>query len=399
MSTTLTAAPAFTAEGFEAFLSTREGEPDWLTQYRRDAFEYSESVGWPLRRSEEWIRTDIRAFKLEKFTPPATCQTSAVVPDVHQLRTGIEPVGVIETMDSAVASESLDESLASKGVVFGSLDRLCREQPELVQQYLGKLFNAKHDRFAALHAAFWSGGQFLYVPRNVTIEQPLYIGSVLSDGGVDTSHTLIVLDEGAEATVIHECNSVDQSAGGLHLGAVELLQGPESNLRYVNVQEWGHKTYHFAQQKGAVDRDGNLQWTIAAMGSGLTKVNQSVDLVGKGAYSQVNGVMFTEGRQHLSYHTEQRHVAPVVPQRLPLQVGPAGPISHGVAWDDQGRQGRAEDRRLPTQRQPRAVRPSPSRLDSGFGDRSRRCPLHPRQHDCQGRRRADLLRHVSWPDA
>ena len=310
MSSTLTAAPAFTAEGFEAFLSTRTGEPDWLTRSRREAFEFSESIGWPLKRSEEWIRTDIRAFKLEKFTPPAEPTTTESVPDVHQLRRGIEPVGTIETLDSAIASESLDRSLAARGVVFGSLDRLCHEQPELVQKYLSTLFNAKHDRFAALHAAFWSGGQFLYVPRHVTVAEPLYIGSVMSDGGVDTSHTLIVLDEGAEATVIHECNSVAPSAGGLHLGAVELIQGAESNLRYVNVQEWGHKAYHFAQQKGAVGRDANLQWTIAAMGSGLTKVNQSVDLVGKGAYSQVNGVMFTEGRQHLSYHTEQRHVAP-----------------------------------------------------------------------------------------
>ena len=78
----------------------------------------------------------------------------------------------------------------------------------------------------------------------------------------------------------------------------------------MNLQEWGHKTFNFAMQKATVDRDATLQWTLAAMGSQLTKVNQSVDLVGTGANSQVNGVMFTEARQHIAYHTLQHHKAP-----------------------------------------------------------------------------------------
>ena len=110
---------------------------------------------------------------------------------------------------------------------------------------------------------------------------------------------------------MHESNSVShETPRGLHLGAVELIQKPGSHLRYVNLQEWGHKTYNFAHQKATVDRDATLQWTLAAMGSLLSKVNQSVDLVGPGADSQVNGVMFTEGRQHVAYHTLQHHRAP-----------------------------------------------------------------------------------------
>jgi Fe-S cluster assembly protein SufD len=142
------------------------------------------------------------------------------------------------------------------------------------------------------------------------IDRPLHIGSILSNGGSDTAHTLIVLDEGSEAAVLHESNSVSQDSRGLHIGAVEVIQKPGSHLRYVNLQEWGHKTYNFAHQKAQIDRDSTLQWTIAAMGSGLTKVNQSVDLIGPGADSQVNGVMFTEGRQHIAYHTLQHHQAP-----------------------------------------------------------------------------------------
>ena len=305
---TQTKAPTFDATGFDDFISSRK-EPDWLIAMRREAWQHAAAMQWPERRHEEWIRTDIRAFQINKFGVPGL-QAGTGSAAVQQLRDGVDPAGAIETVDSCLTSESIDPSLSDQGVVFGGLERICAEQPDLVRRFIHTAFDPDYDKFAALHAAFWSGGQFLYVPRGVVIDRPLHIGSTMTDGGTDTTHTLVVLDEGAEATVLHESNSSSPEARGLHLGAVELIQKPGSHLRYVNVQEWGHKTYHFAHQKAVVDRDASLQWTIAAMGSMLAKVNQSVDLIGPGADCQVNGVMFTEGRQHLAYHTQQYHRAP-----------------------------------------------------------------------------------------
>ena len=309
-----TSLSTFDSAGFESFVASRS-QPDWLLAVRREAWQHAEAMQWPDRRHEEWIRTDIRTFQIQKYPVPAQVDAAAKVDvpvemeSIHQLRSGVDLAGAIETFDSQLVSESLDESLAEKGVVFGSLERLAAEHPDLVRQYLFTAFDPDYDKFAALHAAFWSGGQFLYVPRGVVIDRPLHIGSVMSDGGCDTSHTLIVLDEGAEATVLHECNSVTSDAKGLHLGAIEVIQKPGSHLRYVNLQEWGHKSFNFAHQQASIGRDSTLQWTIAAMGSMLTKVNQTVELTGPGANSQVNGVMFTEARQHLAYHTLQHHRA------------------------------------------------------------------------------------------
>ena len=302
---------SFDANGFDSFVADRQ-QPDWLLEMRREALQHAEAMQWPDRRQEEWIRTDIRTFQIDKYAAPSAALPTppAGLESIHQLRSGVELAGSIETYDSILTNESLDANVASKGVVFGGLERLANEHPDLVRQYLYTAFDPDYDKFAALHAAFWSGGQFLFVPRGVTVELPLHIGSVMSDGGSDTTHTLIVLDEGAEATVLHECNSVSSDAKGVHMGAVEVIQKPGSHLRYVNLQEWGHKVFNFAHQRASIDRDSTLQWTIAAMGSMLTKTNQSVDLVGPGANSQVNGVMFTEGRQHLAYHTLQHHRAP-----------------------------------------------------------------------------------------
>jgi Fe-S cluster assembly protein SufD len=97
---------------------------------------------------------------------------------------------------------------------------------------------------------------------------------------------------------------------GLYCGATELIVGSNARLRFVNLQDWSQNVWHFAHQQAVVNRDSSLQWTVGALGSRLSKVNQQVSLVGEGAECQVNGVMFTEAKQHLSYHTLQHHVAP-----------------------------------------------------------------------------------------
>jgi Fe-S cluster assembly protein SufD len=148
----------------------------------------------------------------------------------------------------------------------------------------------------------------------VVIDQPLHIlsamGSSATPGsGIDLGHTLVILEDGAEATLLAETASGDETSPGLHCGAVELLVGRGARLRYVNLQNWSSGVWHFAHQRAVVEQDGRLQWTIAALGSRLSKVNQHVALVGHHADAQVNGVMFTEGKQHLSYHTLQHHQA------------------------------------------------------------------------------------------
>ncbi len=105
---------------------------------------------------------------------------------------------------------------------------------KLIRPALYSVVDADQDRFALLSAAAWSGGQLLYVPRGVTVSQPIYISHGMSDGGSDLARTLIILDEGAEATVLHECGSVTNTAGGFHCGSLEVIVKSNANLRYVN---------------------------------------------------------------------------------------------------------------------------------------------------------------------
>ncbi|MHB1037797.1 MAG: Fe-S cluster assembly protein SufD [Pirellulales bacterium] len=298
----------FTPESFAAFLAARR-EPGWLSDLRRDAWNAFTEMPFPGHTEEEWRRTDIRLFRLDRFGLPEPGESQATPPEPLLAR-GVELAGRAVAIDSRPAGSRLDPVCARRGVLFGSLDELVTAHGDLVRELMARrIVNPRADKFAALHAACWSGGFLLYVPRGVVIDRPLHMLSALSPGGVDLGRILVVLDEGAEATLLAETASLAVESPGLHCGATEILVGPGARLRLVNLQNWGSGVWHFAHQKALVERQAALQWTIGALGSRLAKVNQHVAMIGAGAEVQVNGVMFTEGKQHLSYHTLQHHVA------------------------------------------------------------------------------------------
>lgn len=301
---------AFDNDGFEEFIRGLQ-EPEWLLKRRREAWEQAASMPWPDRKLEEWMRSDLRGFKLDRFLLPAHVAGDWTESGISQsLSKGVDLAGQVVTLDGSAVVDQLDEKWKKRGVLFGDLSRLANENSELVEKHLGSIVDSTQDRFAALHAAVWSGGQLLYVPRGVCIDQPLHVVAGLTDGATDAGHTLIILEDGAEATFLYESSSAQPEHKGLHLGGVEIIVGPGANLRYVNLQDWARGVWHFAHQRATIGRDATIQWTIAAIGSRFSQVRQHVSLVGKGASSQVNGVLFTQDRQQLTYNTLQHHEAP-----------------------------------------------------------------------------------------
>jgi len=311
-----TLSQAFTPEACENWLA-HTGEPVWLAELRREAWRNYLAMKWPERSQEEWMRSDLRGFKLERYSLPAVpgqvCQQAAAgtVDQVPQwLSAGVDLAGQLVTQDSAVQRAHLNAAWQAKGVLFGDLSLLAAQHESVVRPALLSVVDGKSDRFAALHAAMWSGGQLLYVPRGVCVSEPLHVVNGMSEGGVDFGHTLIILDEGAEATFLHEAGSLPGAHTGLHCGSVEIVLRPNAHLRYVNLQDWGRGAWHFAHQRAILERNASIQWTIAAMGSRFAQVSQQVKLAGKGANSQVNGVLFTQDSQQMTYNTLQHHAAP-----------------------------------------------------------------------------------------
>lgn len=294
---------------FEAFLKSRN-DPAWMVERRRAAFEvYEQKLAEPLN-PEEYKRVDLRAFQPGRFAigsaPSAPAQFETL------LEKKAEFAGAVTHVDGHCVAGRLDEKLASQGVWFGSLAELWHTKREILEPHLmSRAVRPDADRFAAWHAAFCTGGTVLYVPRNVTITDPLYsLIGLSAAGAADFSHTLVILEDGASATLLEETGSATADNPGMHVGAVELLVGAGANLRYVQLQNWNQHVWHLGHQAGIVSRDAALQWTVGGIGSRLAHIHQDVILAGPGASGEVNGVTFATNRQLLSYYTQQTHQAP-----------------------------------------------------------------------------------------
>lgn len=299
----------FNKETFEAFLATRD-EPDWVTQKRREAFaEFEQQSAFDLD-PEEYKRVDLRIFRADQYRLADQNQKPAEFATLLQDRA--EFGGAISHVDGQTVHSAFDETIAEKGVLFGDLNTLLKSHGDTLKpHFLTKAVQAETDRFSAWHAAFWTGGTVLYVPRNVEVQVPLYSLIGLSQSGIaDLSHTLVVLEDGASATLLEETASAEEETKGLHIGAVELLVGQGANLRYVQLQNWNSKVFHFAHQSGRIARDASLQWTVGGLGSRLSHIHQDIHLDGPGADAQVNGVTFALDRQVISYYTQQTHHEP-----------------------------------------------------------------------------------------
>ena len=328
--TTAVAPPAstpFTRDLLELMIRG-SAAPDWSSDLRREAVARLAALGLPNRRDENWMRTDLRLFKPAgwSFRPaPAagaalpvgllTAGSTALAEDFDGIPAeAVAPAalaGRFAALDGHVVVDELAPELAAQGVVFGSADRLLAERPDAFRPHWFSVIDSGCDWFAAMHAAFHRASAVLYVPPRVRVTTPFHVLSALSDGGLDTGHVLVVLGEGAEATVLTETAGGGASGnGGLHCGGTEIVVGQSAFLRMVNLQNWNTGVWHFARQKAVVHAGGRLQWTLGALGSRLSQVAQDVALVGRNADAQVNGVMFTEGRQQLVYNTLQHHEAP-----------------------------------------------------------------------------------------
>jgi Fe-S cluster assembly protein SufD len=300
---------AFTFAQGQARLS---GVSDAVRGYRQKAWEIFQSTPIPEIKEEAWRRTDLRALRAEVFRLP---EAEAYLDLPEAPASLLEPLvgdahGGQVVLLAGGAKTHLDPDLVRQGVVFTDLRTAEKEHPELVDRMIGKVVSPGDGKFAALTGALAQNGVVLYVPRGVTLEQPLH--SLLWGPGANlahVSHILVWLEEGASVTYVHESASPNEDGQTLHAGIVELHVGPGANLRFVELQSWGESVWNFTHERAEVERDGSLEWTFGAIGSHLTKNFSEINLVGQGSTGKMSGFYFTDHDQHLDHDTQQNHMA------------------------------------------------------------------------------------------
>jgi Fe-S cluster assembly protein SufD len=292
-----------------------EGNSQFLKGYRSYAWDLYQQLPMPTIKDEPWRRTDLRRLDKGSFHLPSEPEKLAELPTAPE--TLLQPLVGAQHGGQVVlfpdhSQISLDPLLAAKGVIFTDLATAERQYPELLKKICGKVVRPDEGKFAAMAAALAYTGVFIYIPRGVTLDDPLH--SVLWGPGKGLayfSHILVYMEEGSSLTYLHEASSPSEEEGQtLHAGLVEIHVGDEANLRFIELQSWGEHVWNFSHERVLVGRDANLDWIFGALGSHLTKNFSELDLAGEGATGRMSGFYFTDGVQHLDHDTQQNHLAP-----------------------------------------------------------------------------------------
>src|ERR687886_230224 len=298
-------------------LSAFKEEPGWLTEKRLSAWRTFEKTPMPTPRDEAWRYTDISDVRIEDFLPYAPSPDvtrEGDLPDAVQrlIREGEENSALLVQHNSETTFVRIDDELQRKGVVFTDLHTALKEHEDLVKERLFELVPEGYDKFAALSAAAFSGGSFLYVPRGVDVEVPIQSYRWLDVAGSMMPRTLVVVEEGASVTYIDEyaSASVASEEPALSNGAVELFVGQGANVHYVSLQNWERNVLHFNTIRSSAGKDAVINSLVVSLGSELSRTNVEAGLAAPGSDSEMLGLYFADSNQLLDHHTLQDHIAP-----------------------------------------------------------------------------------------
>jgi Fe-S cluster assembly protein SufD len=298
-----------------AELSRLRSEPAWMAEWRLAAWDVYESLPMPQRTDEEWRRTDLRSLKLDRYAPFAGVGETVPSLDGVLADGSIADAGqagvVVQRDASSVYGEISDEAKAS-GVIFTDLATAVEQHPELVKQYLmTQAVPVDFGKFEALHAAFWQGGAFLYVPKGVSVELPFRSFVVAQTAGSSVfNHTLIVLEEHAEAFLVDAYQSETQEQPTFASSVVELILGRGSQLRYVQLQDYGRNVWNIMTERAVLGRDATLNSLHVTLGSKWSKNSIGSHLRGENALAEMLGIYFGDSDQFFDHHTWQLHESP-----------------------------------------------------------------------------------------
>ena len=306
----------FSREAVEQ-ISRLKGEPAWMLQKRLHAWEVYEKTPAPLgRRGDLGTLRMFSNFKYSELTPYVPANGNGSLPQVieESLKDTLvgSRAGLIVQRNSSIVKIELRDELKQQGVILTDLDTALREHPDLVQQhFMTSCVPVESSKYTALHAAFWSGGIFLYVPKGVVIEDPI-LAQIWIDAprSATFAHTLIIADDESSVRYVEEYNSAyEGDEPSLLDGVSEVIVKKVARVEFSSLQDLGHNVWTIANKNAVHENDGSTTWVMADLGSRAMLSTIGVGLLGNGSAGELVGVFFTDHDQRYSINSLSNHAA------------------------------------------------------------------------------------------
>jgi len=305
-------------------VSRKLSEPQWLLDKRLAAWDTFAKLPYPSTRTEEWRYTDISEVPFESLKlelPSGKTLTRETLPAEVKARLGQAQLsGFVVFVGADLVYAEVPEELSKQGVILTSLHEALQSHLEQVRENLFKAVNwddlvgsqanrRENDKIPALNAALFTHGVFLYVPKGVEFAKPIGVFKYLHGDALSASRTLIVGDANSQGVYIEEYISSAKVSPSVNTSSTELILGQGAKLRHAHIQTLGEGFYHFHRQRAHLGRDAALNDLVVDMGGSIVRAEVQSEMLGAGSASEMLGLYFTSGTQHVDHYTLQHHVA------------------------------------------------------------------------------------------
>ncbi|HVX81922.1 MAG TPA: Fe-S cluster assembly protein SufB [Devosiaceae bacterium] len=350
-------APKGLNEDIVRFISQKKNEPEWMTEWRLEAYRR-----WKTMEEPTWARVhypkldfdDMYFYAAPKSARTAPKSLDEVDPELLKMYeklgvplreravlAGVEgaaeayggqtTVAVDAVMDSVSVVTTFREELAKVGIIFCSISEAIREHGDLVRQYLGSVVPVSDNYFATLNSAVFTDGSFCYIPKGVRC--PMELSTYFRINEKKTGQferTLIIADEGAYVSYLEGCTAPSRDENQLHAAVVELVALADAEIKYSTVQNWypGDKDgkggiYNFVTKRGDCRGDrSKISWTQVETGSAITWKYPSCILKGDGSRGEFYSIAISNGHQQVDSGTKMLHLGKNTSSRV---------VSKGIA--------------------------------------------------------------------
>jgi FeS assembly protein SufD len=283
-------------------------EPAWAENLRKQAWEDYQNLPEPLP-----VQRTLRRIPLldeSELQPSKNLASNASDSEARRASWGAL-AGWGQLNNAQAKNFELPSEWADQGVLLCSLREALELHADKVQPFLDKVLPAAQNREAALNLAYWQNGFFLYLPRNLHLSAPIYLQHSLNQGQQALfSRSLIVLEQGSEATVICDFDAASQAQASLSHDVLEISVAAAANLKLVHLQNWGQEVHAHSYTQTQLARDAHLSQFNLSLGSAYHYAHNQVQLQDKGSESLFLGLNIGNQDQHFRQQTQQDHRSP-----------------------------------------------------------------------------------------
>lgn len=300
-------------------ISRIKGEPDWMLEYRLQA--YRKFVEMPLPSFGP--KLDFINFDDYTYYRKVTQEVGSTWEEVpEQIKETFEKIGIPEAerkylagvstqFESEVVYHNIMQELKEKGVLFCDTDTALRLFPDIFKEYFGTVVPYADNKFAALNSAVWSGGSFIYVPKGVKLDKPLQsYFRINSQQMGQFERTLIIVEDGASLHYVEGCTAPIYSKDSLHAAVVEIIVKEGGYCRYTTIQNWSTNVINLVTKRAVVEADGHMEWIDGNIGSLLNMKYPTCILKGERAKGTTVSIAFAGEGQIQDAGAKMIHLAP-----------------------------------------------------------------------------------------